>query len=85
MSHSRDGRHHLVSFPDALADSIRGLSGKEANAIAKKWAKTEDLEGTKATDLAEYLTSLAAFLSTHSGPYLQQGAELSEPRPRRAH
>ncbi len=59
----------LVSFPEALADSIRDLSSKEANAIAKKWAKTEELEGTKPTDLAEYLTSLAAFLGTHSGPY----------------
>lgn len=31
----------LVSFPEALADSIRDLSSKEANAISKKWAKTE--------------------------------------------
>ncbi|MBL8935735.1 MAG: hypothetical protein JNM69_14360 [Archangium sp.] len=29
----------LVSFPDALADSIKGLSGKEATAISKKWAR----------------------------------------------
>lgn len=59
----------LVSFPDALADSIRELSGKDANAVAKKWAKTEELEGTKPKELAEYLTSLAAFLTTHQGPY----------------
>lgn len=59
----------LVSFPAALADSIRELPGKEASAIAKKWAKTEELEGTKPSDLVEYLTSLAKFLNAHQGPY----------------
>lgn len=59
----------LVSFPAALADSIRELPGKEASAIAKKWAKTEELEGTKPADLVEYLTSLAKFLNAHQGPY----------------
>lgn len=59
----------LVSFPDALAVAIRELSGKEISAVAKKWAKTEELAGTKSADLAEYLTSLAAFLSAHQGPY----------------
>ncbi len=59
----------LVSLPDALADSITGLASKEATAISKKWVKTEELEGTKPNDLADDLTSLAKFLTTHKGPY----------------